>query len=187
MSARHYLLRPGGRANSLRGAHLLSPGKRTLAARFDAVQTTNESMRFWTWADGLDAVAALSPDVRRKMRNYSRYEVANNSYAQGVVKTLVNDCVGTGPRVQVIVSKNKEDNTKTERLWGAWCKERKFARKVKQLRRARIQSGEGFLSLETELSRPYARAFGHQADRGGSDRHARPLVPDRTTYRRRSL
>jgi len=34
-------------------------------------------------------------------RNPARYEVANNAYARGIVLTLANDVVGTGPRLQM--------------------------------------------------------------------------------------
>ena len=40
-----------------------------------------------------------SARVRRMLRNRSRYEVANNPYAKGVVLTLASDVLGTGPRL----------------------------------------------------------------------------------------
>ena len=36
-------------------------------------------------ADGLSPDAAMTPYVRRTLRNRARYEVANNSYAKGMV------------------------------------------------------------------------------------------------------
>ncbi|MFW6119172.1 MAG: hypothetical protein ACOC7S_02450 [Planctomycetota bacterium] len=51
-------------------------------------------------ADALSADAAANADVRRTLCNRSRREVANNSYARGIVLTLANDTVGTGPRGQ---------------------------------------------------------------------------------------
>ena len=53
---------------------------------------------------GLSAAAANSPDVRRILRNRSRYEIANNSYARGITLTLANDVVGTGPRLQMLTA-----------------------------------------------------------------------------------
>ena len=73
----------------------------TLQAKYDAAQTTRENIRHWIMADGLPADAAANSDVRKKLRERSRYEVANNSYAKGIVLTLANDCVGTRPRLQV--------------------------------------------------------------------------------------
>ena len=53
-------------------------------ARYDAAQTTAENARHWAMADALSADGAASPDVRRKLRERARYEVANNSYAKGI-------------------------------------------------------------------------------------------------------
>ncbi len=60
-----------------------------LRAKYDAANTTLDNLKHWSRADGLSAAAANSPDVRRTLRNRSRYEVANNSYARGITLTLV--------------------------------------------------------------------------------------------------
>ncbi|MEL6897896.1 MAG: hypothetical protein AAFP90_17490, partial [Planctomycetota bacterium] len=52
-----------------------------LRAKYDAANTTLDNIKHWSRADGLSATAANSPDVRRILRNRSRYEIANNSYA----------------------------------------------------------------------------------------------------------
>ena len=70
--------------------------------RYDAAATTDENRRHWANADLLSADAATNPQVRRILRNRARYEVANNSYARGIVLTLANDSVGTGPRLQML-------------------------------------------------------------------------------------
>ena len=75
---------------------------RVMKARYDAAATTNENRRHWQHADDLSANAANSPDVRKLLRNRCRYEIANNSYARGLVLTLANDVVGTGPRLQML-------------------------------------------------------------------------------------
>ena len=69
-------------------------------AKFDSAQTTPDNRRHWANADGLSADAAANPEIRRTLRNRARYEVANNSYARGIVLTLANDVIGTGPRLQ---------------------------------------------------------------------------------------
>jgi Phage portal protein, lambda family. len=76
--------------------------QRYLNARYDAAQTTAENIRHWSMADGLSADASMSPEVRRTLRNRSRYEVANNSYAKGMVLTMAGDCVGTGHRISAV-------------------------------------------------------------------------------------
>ena len=53
-------------------------------ARYDAAQTTSDNMRHWAAADALSANTANSPIVRKTLRIRSRYEVANNTYAQAM-------------------------------------------------------------------------------------------------------
>ena len=62
-------------------------------ARFDSAQTTADNRRHWANADHLSADAAANAEVRRILRSRARYEVANNSYARGIVLTLANDLV----------------------------------------------------------------------------------------------
>ena len=64
------------------------PAGRILRARFDAAQTTADNARHWANADSLSADAAASVDVRRKLRERSRYEIANNSYARALSSQL---------------------------------------------------------------------------------------------------
>ena len=75
---------------------------RIVRGRYDAAVTTETNFRHWVNADGLCINAAAAPGIRRILRNRSRYEVFNNSYARGIVSTLANDMVGTGPRLQML-------------------------------------------------------------------------------------
>ena len=86
---------------------------RLLRAKFDSAQTTEDNRRHWASADGLSADAAASAEVRRILRNRARYEVANNAYARGIVLTLANDVVGTGPRLQMLTD-NPDANRRIE-------------------------------------------------------------------------
>lgn len=61
---------------------------RFLRAKYDSALTTDNNRRHWSNADGLSASAANGPEVRRILRNRARYEVANNSYARGIILTL---------------------------------------------------------------------------------------------------
>src|SRR5574340_440078 len=87
---------------------------RLIRAKFDSAQTTPDNMRHWANADFLSANAAARPEVRRILRNRSRYEVANNSYARGIVLTLANDVIGTGPRLQML-TRSPETNRRIEK------------------------------------------------------------------------
>ena len=119
---------------------------RALRAKYDAAQTTEDNTRHWQWADDLSANAANDPAVRKKLRKRSRYEVANNSYARGLALTLANDAIGPGPRLQLLTP-DKDANRKIEREFSRWMAASRLAEKLRALRMAKMQDGEGFLVL----------------------------------------
>ena len=121
---------------------------RFVQARYDASLTSDENRRHWAHADGLSANSANSPEVRRVLRNRARYEVANNSYARGIVLTLANDTIGTGPRLQMLTD-NSEANRQIERQFHLWSKAVGLAEKLRTLRMAQTQDGEAFALLTT--------------------------------------
>ncbi len=140
-----------------------------MRARYDAARTNDDNRRHWANADGLSAAAANSPGIRRTLRNRSRYEVANNSYARGIVLTLANDTIGTGPRLQLQVPmaepasddpkpkelyrlrqrhrRQQKYLQKVEREFQAWANEIDLAGKLRTMRMARAQDGEAFAVL----------------------------------------
>ena len=117
-----------------------------LRAKYDAANTTADNFKHWSRADGLSAAAANSPDVRRILRNRSRYEVANNSYARGITLTLANDVVGTGPRLQMLTP-DANANRFVEQEFFAWCESIGLAEKLRTMRLARVGDGEAFALL----------------------------------------
>ncbi|HUU94581.1 MAG TPA: phage portal protein [Phycisphaerae bacterium] len=126
--------------------HLLKPVGRVIRARYDAAQTTADNARHWAMADGLCADAAASADVRKKLRERARYEVANNSYAKGIVLTISNDCVGTGPRLQLLTSSG-DVNHQVEGTFERWAGETNLAEKLRTMRMAKSTDGEAFALL----------------------------------------
>jgi len=124
-------------------------------ARYDAAVTTPDNRRHWAGADGLSAKAANSAEVRRILRNRARYEVANNSYARGIVLTLANDVIGTGPRLQMLTA-DTDANRRIEHEFARWSKSVNLAEKLRTLRMARAEDGEGFIILtsNSKLSTP---------------------------------
>jgi len=119
---------------------------RFVRGRYDAAQTTDANRRHWAGADGLSADAANTAEVRRILRNRARYEVANNSYARGIVLTLANDVVGTGPRLQML-TESAEANRQVEREFMRWAARIGLAAKLRTMRMARTQDGETFALL----------------------------------------
>ncbi|NLF17737.1 MAG: phage portal protein, partial [Lentisphaerae bacterium] len=119
---------------------------RIVRGRFDAAQTTPENQRHWSAADGHSADEEASPDVRKALRERARYEVANNSYAKGIVLTLANDTIGTGPRLQMLTD-DDETNRAVERDFAAWAQAVRLPEKLRTMRMARCQDGEAFAML----------------------------------------
>ena len=124
------------------------PPSRTIAGRFDAAQTTRDNSRHWSAADHLSADMEAAPEVRRTLRNRSRYEIANNSYAKGLVQMLANDTIGTGPRLQML-SGDEAFNDEVESAFAAWANAVRLPAKLRTMRMARCQDGEAFAVMAT--------------------------------------
>lgn len=121
-------------------------------ARYDAAQTTNENTRHWSYADALSPNEANSVAVRAALRNRARYEIANNTYAKGIILTIANDVIGTGPRLQLMLGDNDEAKAMSadlEAQWRAWADEIDLAGKLRTMRMAKAGDGEAFAVLTT--------------------------------------
>ena len=121
---------------------------RFIRGGYDSARTTDDNRRHWANADHLSANAALSPAVRETLRSRARYEVANNCYAAGIVRTVANDLIGTGPTLQ-LVAPDGHDANPIERSWVSWAKEIKLARKLRCMRQCLSRDGEAFAVLFT--------------------------------------
>jgi len=114
--------------------------------RYDAAATTEENRRHWANADLLSADGANSAEVRRILRARARYEAANNSYARGIVLTLANDTIGTGPRLQMLTDDAAANRLVEAEFW-RWADAVGLAQKLRTMRMARCESGEAFCLL----------------------------------------
>lgn len=121
---------------------------RSLMARYDAAQTTSANTAHWSMADGMSANAANSKSVRETLRNRSRYECANNCYARGIVQTVANQTIGSGPRLQLRTG-NKEADKKIKRSVSKWMKEIRLSEKLRTLIQSRVGDGEGLGAMIT--------------------------------------
>lgn len=124
------------------------PFRVSVRAKYDAAQTTSDNRRHWAAADALSAGAANSPGVRRILRNRARYEVANNTYAKGIVDTYTNDAIGYGPTIQVKAG-SPEASARLKKAFESWANEIKLAAKLRTMRRAKIVDGEAFAVFTT--------------------------------------
>lgn len=119
------------------------PRQMILRARYDAAQTTSDNERHWSSAEAGSADAIANPHIRRILRNRSRNEFNNDSYAKGIISTVANDVVGTGPRLQII-GKGKAAADRIEKAWAIYAKSIDLAGKLRVLRASRAVSGECF-------------------------------------------
>ncbi|MEW6197744.1 MAG: phage portal protein [Planctomycetota bacterium] len=153
MTVFNWLRQLGARKNhsatAPRGRLLVVRGK------YDAAQTTPENRRHWAHADHLSANSAASAEVRRVLRSRARYEAANNSYAKGIVLTLANYVVGTGPRLQMLTD-DPEANRLIEREFTRWARAIGLAHKLRTMRIAQCETGEcfGLLTSNPRIAGP---------------------------------
>lgn len=115
--------------------------------RFDAAVSTDDS-RHWANADALSANAALTPEIRRVIRNRARYERANNAYFHGICCTKSNDLIGTGPR-WLPDTGNVDADRLLARRWFDWSWSVKLAGKLRTATESRVVDGEAFARLVT--------------------------------------
>jgi len=116
-------------------------GHRRINARYDVSRTTEENENLWKYVDGLSAAEANSPTVRKTIRERARYEVANNSYANGIVDTLAADTIG--PVIQLQLG-DTDLSQRTERAFSTWARAVNLWAKLRTMRRAKTVDGESF-------------------------------------------
>jgi capsid protein len=116
-----------------------------LQQKFDAAETTELNRRHWSMADYLSADAALTPEVRRKLRARARLEAQNNPYVAGIASTLATGLVGTGPRLRLdIPDANPKDLREVERRFFDWCTDIELGEKIRLMRAAQVTDGDPF-------------------------------------------
>lgn len=119
-----------------------------LIAAYDAAQTTGENQKHWRYADDLSATAANSKFIRETLRKRARYEcLQSNSFGNGIVNTLANDTIGTGPTLQIQMSRDM--SRAIEARFSAWCRRIGLARKLRTARLAKCVDGETILVRTT--------------------------------------
>lgn len=129
-----------------------------IRARYDAAQTTTDNYRHWAQADSLSANRSNSRSVRKTLRERSRYEVANNCYAKGMLSTISAYMIGTGPTLELLYrgpELTSDEQTRAiakaalqvEQAWAEWCYVRGVNRKMLTACFALDQDGESFFTL----------------------------------------
>lgn len=116
---------------------------RKIDATYDAASDSTEHQNYWANADNYDADSANSQIVRRKLVARSRYEVANNGFADGIVQTYATDLVGIGPKLRMQTA-SPAFNRMVEAEWQRWSKAIQLRRKLWCMAHAKLQDGESF-------------------------------------------
>lgn len=117
----------------------------SVAAHYDAAQTTPSNARHWIGADALSAASSNSEAVRSTLRERSRYEISNNAYAKGMIETYVDEIIGTGPRHQLSSgSKRSKVDEDVERAFEQWKRANGFDGKISLAKKSEVASGEIF-------------------------------------------
>ena len=127
-----------------------SEPRRSLRASnlYDATQTNERNARHWANAQSYSPNGAAGPWARRILRERARYEAANNSYLAGILRTLANDTVGTGPRLQM-QSGNDAIDDQVEAAFKGWCAAVRLADRLPLLRISKARDGEGIVVLRS--------------------------------------
>jgi capsid protein len=123
--------------------------RKGVSGSYDIARSTDENANIWKYVDSLSAAEANSPGVRQTIRNRARYEVANNSYADGIVDTLAADTIGAEIQLQLGDSASAQ---RVERDFAKWANEVNLWHKIRVLRRAKCVDGESFAMFITNKS-----------------------------------
>lgn len=135
---------------------------------YDAASRSPEAMRHYRNADNLSADAALSSTIRATVISRARYECANNGYADGIIQTLAEDAIGTGPRLQLFLSdatpaaQEKQIRVQLQRRemrFREWMEAVSLTDKLKIARIAKARDGEVFLRIVRNPKIRSAAAF----------------------------
>lgn len=129
-------------------AHRAQRPRRDIEARYDAAQNSDEFKNYWAAADSLSADAAHSPAVRDRLVKRSRYEIANNGYADGIALTYAADLVGTGPVLRM-QSGSEPFNRMVEATWSRWSQAVLLRRRLRCMAEAKHRDGETFAVVRT--------------------------------------
>lgn len=140
------------KASGRKVVHVAGGRHLRIRARFDSAQPGGTHEQHWANADYLAPDSAATPAVRRILRSRARYEVANNSYANGIVSTLAHYIVGTGPTLRLIPKAGESKRAagallKMAAAFNAWAWEVQLAVKLNIMQRAKATDGEGLALL----------------------------------------
>lgn len=121
----------------------------SLAAAYDDAFRMPELAEHFAGANALSARAATNSRVRANIREKVRHERIQNSYLAGMLVTSANYLIGTGPKLQMLMTGpngrvDRSVNRAIEQDWIRWSKRIRFAEKLRTMVVAKKCDGEGF-------------------------------------------
>ena len=123
--------------------------KSSVNAGYDSSATGGQNWRHWSHTTNNSADASMRPEIRKKIRQRARYEVLeNNPIGLGIVLTLANDTIGTGPRLHMGL-KNEKYNTSIQQSWAEWSHAIGLTDKLHTLKMAKTIDGEAVARITT--------------------------------------
>lgn len=122
-------------------------GKNVLNASYDSASTNRSDYRHWRHVDQNSADASARPEIRKKIRTRARYEVLeNNPIGLGIVLTLANDTIGTGPRLHMELASEKQ-NSSIQEAWRQWSHAINLSDKLHTMKIAKVVDGEAVAKI----------------------------------------
>lgn len=123
----------------------------SLRSAYEAASNSAAIEKHFAGASAMSARDVNDPATREILRSRSRAEChQNNSFAVGIVRTLVNDILGRGPRLQVTDSRlTAAQKEAVERRYRGWEKASRLTRVLRTGLGSEIVDGEGFLHEAT--------------------------------------
>lgn len=124
-------------------AEALAKERRKVRGTYDAGRDDDDHKNHWAHTDTLDADSCNSKAVRCKLVQRSRYEVANNGYADGIAQTYSTTLAGNGgPQLRMQTGSNGFNQLIEARFY-EWMQAVNFAGKLWTLAHAKYVDGEG--------------------------------------------
>lgn len=132
-----------------------SPPRRRLRGGYNSASRSDAAMANFAGSDMLNADDGLIRSRRLLIASRARNEFCNNSYAYGIIWTLANDTIGTGPRLQLVAADELMDETedsfkrlqRREARFHAWARRVHFNELLRSARLAKAIDGESFIVL----------------------------------------
>jgi len=124
--------------------------RRSVQSSYDASITNDQNRNHWGNTDSLSANAANSYEVRRTLRERSRYETENNSNLTGLFETYICDVVGTCPRLQLSIPGASRAAVRwVEQSFADWCDAIDLGLKLRLMEFTTVRDGESFGIMTT--------------------------------------